>query len=306
MANSVLGRPFVHPLTSFSRRALGLKPDIIACTIYLTENLCEYNMSRKLKMPTTCTNCEGLDPVSISLLQHIELVKLSVIAGGKHLPAKPAETRLCSWPKGAWNRSTQWLPQITHRRTLSCTKLKRVSHPDLRASHQIIKGTFCRIFRERLGTVKVDNLCTIARRAACGIYTSISIQSNCEWRAAFSSLFLCPTESLTDSMTDSLVDSLTTVDCVTTKKSKYVVRYAVLAYCSKYYKYLKGFASLSYSNAAWLTNSKCGIRYAPKKNLNFLIRLLFFTYSCANSKFLIGFAVLANLITYLTNVEAFV
>jgi len=45
MANSVLGRPFVHPLTSlFSRRVLGLRPDIIACSIYLTENLCEYNM----------------------------------------------------------------------------------------------------------------------------------------------------------------------------------------------------------------------------------------------------------------------
>ena len=65
------------------------------------------------------------------------------------------------------------------------------------------------------------------------------------------------------------------VDCVTTKKSKYVVRYAVLAYCSKYYKYLKGFVSLSYSNAAWLTNSKCGIRYAPEENLKYLIRLLF-------------------------------
>ena len=52
------------------------------------------------------------------------------------------------------------------------------------------------------------------------------------------------------------VTSLTTVDCVTTKKSKNVVRYAVLAYCSKYLKYLKCFASLSYSNAAWLTNSK--------------------------------------------------
>ena len=86
----------------------------------------------------------------------------------------------------------------------------------------------------------------------------------------------------------------------------YVVRYAVLAYCSKYYKYLKGFASLSYSNAAWLTNSKCGIQYALEKNLKYLICLLFFTYSCANSKFLTGFVGLTNLITYLTNVEAFV
>ena len=41
------------------------------------------------------------------------------------------------------------------------------------------------------------------------------------------------------------------VDCVTTKKSKYVISYAVLTYCSKYYKYLKGFVSLSYSNVTY-------------------------------------------------------
>ena len=49
-----------------------------------------------------------------------------------------------------------------------------------------------------------------------------------------------------------------------------------------------------------------GFDMLRKKNLKYLIRLLFFTYSCANSKFLIGFAVLTSLITYLTNVEAFV
>ena len=43
-----------------------------------------------------------------------------------------------------------------------------------------------------------------------------------------------------------------------------------------------------------------------KKNLKYLIRLLFFTYSSTNSKFGIGFAVPTNLITYLTNVEGFV
>ena len=49
-----------------------------------------------------------------------------------------------------------------------------------------------------------------------------------------------------------------------------------------------------------------GFDMLRKKNLKYLIHLSFFTYSCANSKFLIGFVVLTNLITYLTNVEAFV
>ena len=69
---------------------------------------------------------------------------------------------------------------------------------------------------------------------------------------------------------------------------------------------MKGFVISSNSNLAWLTNSKCEIRYARKKNLKYLICLLFFTYSSTNSKFGIGFAVPTNLITYLTNVEGFV
>jgi hypothetical protein len=36
-----------------------------------------------------------------------------------------------------------------------------------------------------------------------------------------------------------------------------------------------------------------------------LFRLLFFMYSSANSKFVMGFAVPTNLITYLTNTEGF-
>ena len=94
------------------------------------------------------------------------------------------------------------------------------------------------------------------------------------------------------------------IDCVITKKIKYVLRYAVLAGCTKY-KYLKGFVISSNLNLAWLTNSKWVIRYAQKINLKYLICLLFFTYLSANSKFGIGFAVPINLVTYLSNVEGF-
>ena len=59
-------------------------------------------------------------------------------------------------------------------------------------------------------------------------------------------------------------------------------------------------------NSMWCTNSKCGISYGTIINLNYLICLLFITYSSANLKFVTRFAVHAYLITYLTNAEGFV
>src|ERR1700683_2939654 len=56
-------------------------------------------------------------------------------------------------------------------------------------------------------------------------------------------------------------------------------------------------------NLVWLMYSKFGIGYARKINIKYLFHLLFYTYSSTNSKFVMGFAVPTNLITYLTNVE---
>ena len=54
-------------------------------------------------------------------------------------------------------------------------------------------------------------------------------------------------DPMISSLVNSLTDLLTAIDCVNVKKSKYVPRYAV-QYCSKYYKYLEGFAISSNLN----------------------------------------------------------
>jgi hypothetical protein len=107
----------------------------------------------------------GLAPVSISLLQHIELVRL-VIAGEKHLSASFMSAKTATFVPGP-------------------------REP------------------ERLGTVKVDNLCTMARRCLWNLHQFQYSQIASDGQLSHIVLFLCPTESLTDSMTDSLVDSLT-------------------------------------------------------------------------------------------------
>jgi hypothetical protein len=56
---------------------------------------------------------------------------------------------------------------------------------------------------------------------------------------------------------------------------------------------------------SYVEDPKMAMATSRAKKSKYVFHLLFFAYSSANSKFVMGFALPTNLITYLTNAESF-